>query len=467
MGRAVLRSTILKAAQAARFAAFLLAGSAGGFLFPEEPAVPEGGGPRTAAAGRPLRVNSALNSGRVLFPRNETRAEISAGPSASPPPPSSILSAEALEQALTRRYIREYSGPGGIAWLNAVIQRGSIYLPFIREEIAKRGLPAELAFLPVIESGFQPTARSKSGAVGLWQFMLNSIGPFNMKVNDMVDERRDFQKSTRSALQKLEENFRYLGSWPLALAAYNAGLGAVNRTINRTGIRDYWTLCDEKELRNETVHYVPKFLAVAWILSRPRRFGIDCWQEAPEWANLAVGRSLALDLLAAETGIDRELLLRGNRELTYGITPQDPAYELKIPAAILPLVTEVLKRPDLKLLEYYRYTIKYGDTLSALARHYGVSLSLIDQLNPGILNRYLKIGETLIIPAFKETAPYRGKTAEAENFSFDGIHLVKQGETLWSLSLAYGIDPELLAEVNGMSLNQILPEGKSLKVPIK
>jgi membrane-bound lytic murein transglycosylase D len=378
-----------------------------------------------------------------------------------------MLDPEALEQALTRRYIREYSSPGGIAWLNAVMRRGSIYIPFIREEIAKRGLPAELVFLPVIESGFQPTARSKSGAVGLWQFMLNSIGPFNMKVDDMVDERRDFQKSTRSALRKLEENFRYLGSWPLALAAYNAGLGAVNRAAGRTGIRDYWKLCEGKELRSETIHYVPKFLAVAWILSQPRRFGIDCWQERIEWTNLAVGRSLALDLLAAEAGIDGELLLRGNRELSYGITPRDPAYELKVPASVLPLVAEALKRSDSGLLRHYRYTVKYGDTLSALARHYGVSLSLIDQLNPGILNRYLKIGETIIIPAHKEVDPYRGKTAGPEIPVFEGSHLVKQGETLWSLALAYEVDPETLAGANGMTLNQILPEGKSLKVPIK
>ncbi|MDR1587757.1 MAG: transglycosylase SLT domain-containing protein [Treponema sp.] len=464
MGGAVLRGEILKTFPAALFAAFLLAGGAGG-LSAEAP----GADPGQALSGRPLRLKPAAEP--AFFSQPESRPELSAGRSEAPSPALSILDPEALGQALTQRYIREYSAPGGIAWLNAVIRRGSIYIPFIKEEIRKRGLPAELVFLPVIESGFQPAARSKSGAVGLWQFMLNSVGPFNMKVNDMVDERRDFQKSTRSALQKLEENFRYLGNWPLALAAYNAGLGAVNRTAGRTGIRDYWKLCEKKELRDETIHYVPKFLAVAWILSQPRRFGIDCWQERTEWTNLAVGRSLALDILAAEAGIDGELLLRGNRELSYGITPQDPAYELKVPAAVLPLVEEALKRSDLSLLRYYRYTVKYGDTLSALAQHYGVSLSLIDQLNPDILNRYLKIGETIIIPAYKDVAPYRGKTAGPEAGpeipAFGGNHLVKRGETLWSLALAYEVDPELLAEANGMTLNQILPEGKSLKVPIK
>jgi membrane-bound lytic murein transglycosylase D len=456
MGGALLRGKILKT-PALLFAAFLLAGAAGSLSAETDP--------EQVLSGRPLRLNPAARP--AFFSQSESRPELSAGHAEASSSAPSILDTEALGQALTQRYIREYSAPGGIAWLNAVIRRGSIYIPFIREEITKRGLPAELVFLPVIESGFQPAARSKSGAVGLWQFMLNSIGPFNMKVDDMVDERRDFQKSTRSALQKLEENFRSLGDWPLALAAYNAGLGGVSRTVGRTGIRDYWELCEKKELRNETIHYVPKFLAVAWILSQPRRFGIDCWQERTEWANLAVGRSLALDLLAAEAGIDGELLLRGNRELSYGITPQDPAYELKVPAAVLPLVAEALNRSDLSLLRYYRYTVKYGDTLSVLAQHYGVSLSLIGRFNPGILNRYLKIGETIIIPAYREVDPYRGKTAEQEIPAFGGSHLVKQGETLWSLALAYEVDPELLAEANGMALNQILPEGKSLKVPIK
>jgi membrane-bound lytic murein transglycosylase D len=383
-----------------------------------------------------------------------------------------FFSPGALENELTQRYIRQYTSPGGISWLNGVLARGSVYIPFIQEEIARRNLPPELAWLPVIESGFQSTAKSKSGAVGLWQFMMNSIGPFNMKVNDLLDERRDFQKSTRGALQKLEENYRFFGSWPMALAAYNTGLGGVNRIIQKTGIRDYWALCEKKEFRTETIHYVPKFLAVAYIISQPRRFGIEFWPEAIEWSPIPVGKQVALDILAAETGIDPELLRKGNQELIYGITPQDQSYRLKVPASALPLVTELLEREDLKLLEYYRYVVKYGDTLSALSRHYGVSLELIGRHNPGILNRYLKIGETIIVPAFKETGPYAGARAGGaggsgpDALSFGGTHLVKRGETLWSLALAYDVDPEVLAEANGMELNQILPEGKSLKVPI-
>ena len=234
-----------------------------------------------------------------------------------------ILTPDALEQQLTQHYIKQYTSPAGIAWLNAALKRGSIYIPFIQEEIQKRNMPPELLYLPIIESGFESGAKSKSGAMGLWQFMLNSIGPFDMKVNDMLDERRDFQKATRSALQKLEDNYRFLGNWPLALAAYNAGLGAVNRTVQKTGSRDYWLLCEKKELKNETIHYVPKLIAAAWVLSQPRRYGIDKWPEYIHWQTTPVGRQVSLELIAAEAGIDAELLRRGNMELLYGLTPSD------------------------------------------------------------------------------------------------------------------------------------------------
>jgi membrane-bound lytic murein transglycosylase D len=392
-------------------------------------------------------------------------AETNQAPAVSYP----LLTSSALEQELTRYYIRQYSTPGGLDWLNGVLKRGSVYIPFIREEIEKRNLPPELLYLPVIESGYVPGAKSRSGAMGLWQFMMNSIAPFDMKVTDMLDERRDFQKSTRAALQKLQDNYNSLGDWPLALAAYNAGLGAVNRIVQRTGSRDYWELCEKKELKTETVHYVPKLLAAAWILSQPRRFGVDLWPAHIHWQTISAGRQVSLDMVATEAGIDSELLRQGNMELLYGLTPPDSSYRLKVPASALPLVSAALEREDLKLIRHYRYVIKYGDTLSALARHYGVSLRLIEQLNPGISNRYLQIGEAIVIPALADVAPYQSKPTapEAGDPVFNGTHLVKKGETLWSIALAYELDPEVLAKTNGMELTDILREGRTLKTPIK
>ena len=403
---------------------------------------------------------------RPLRTRRET--DLPASRPSAPYQESLLLTPEALGNPLTQQYIRQYSSPGGLSWLSAVIDRGGPYLAFIRREIAGKNMPPELVYLPVIESGFLPTAVSKSGAVGLWQFMKNSMGPFNMKVNDWVDERRDFWKSTQGALRKLEDNYNYYGNWPLALAAYNAGGGAVNQAIRLGGVRDYWVLSQKKLLKTETIHYVPKLLAVAYILSNPRRFGMEPrWPKDPQWEQVAVERSADLRLLADKAGVDNAELLRANRELLYNVTPPGQGYFLKVPGKDAEKVAEVLSKKDITLLRYYIYTIHSGDTLLALALHYGIKVDQILAANPGVEAKYLKIGSRLLIPALKETGPYEKPAPSRENLDFSGTHLVKKGETLWSIALAYDVDPEVLAEVNGMGLTDVLREGRSLKTPIR
>jgi membrane-bound lytic murein transglycosylase D len=377
------------------------------------------------------------------------------------------LSIPGLEEPLTQHYIKQYASAGGIAWLNAVMRRGAPYLGFIRREIEERKLPPELLYLPVIESGYLATALSKSGAAGLWQFMKNSIDPFDMKVDDWIDERMDFWKSTQGALRKLEENYRHFEDWPMALAAYNTGLGGINRVVKDTGVKDYWLLSERKALKTETIHYVPKLLAVAWIMAHPRRFGVESWQESPEWTRIPVGRTVDLALLAAESGIDPALLRAGNQELIYNISPPDKAYQLKVPLAQAPLVREALERKGPELIKNYFHTVSYGDTLSALALHYGVTVELIENANPGIRSRYLRIGSRLRIPALKEAGPYQGERGALAVPDFQGNHQVKKGETLWAISLLYEVDPEALAQANGMKLDDVLREGRNLKVPIR
>jgi membrane-bound lytic murein transglycosylase D len=345
------------------------------------------------------------------------------------------------------------------------MERAAPYLSFIRGEIEERGLPPELLYLPVIESGYVPTAVSRSGAAGLWQFMRNSIGPFDMRVDDWMDERMDFWKSTQGALRKLEENYQSLGNWPLALAAYNAGMGGINQIVKRGGTRDYWELSRRDFLRTETLHYVPKLLAAAYILSQPRKYGLENWGESFSWARVPAGRIVDIDILAEEAEIDPALLRRGNRELLYNTSPPDPGYFFKVPAESVSRVEEVLKRGDLELARNYYHTVRYGDTLSALALHYGVSVSLIEKNNPGIRSTALKIGSRLKIPALKEVNPY---TRQEKSFpSFTGTYQIKEGDTLWSIALLHDTDPLDLARANNMELEGILREGRTLKVPIK
>jgi membrane-bound lytic murein transglycosylase D len=298
--------------------------------------------------------------------------------------------------------------------------------------------------------------------------MRNSVSPFGIRIDDWVDERRDFWKSTDAAFRKLEENYRYFGDWPMALAAYNAGLGALKRASAKAGTNDYWTLCEKGYLKTETVHYVPKLLAAATVLSRAGRVGIDLgWPEDPKWTRVDVGRTVDLSLLAEKAGIDAARLRSGNLELRYGVTPPDKGYQLKVRADDAALVEATLARKDLQLIRYYFHVIRSGDTLSALSRHYGVSVDMIVRSNPGLDARFLKLGSRVLVPAFKEVGPYEREKTIDSTIVFSGTHLVKKGETLWSIALAYEVDPEALAEANGMELSSILREGRELKTPIR
>jgi membrane-bound lytic murein transglycosylase D len=378
------------------------------------------------------------------------------------------LSIDGLHQSLTQHYITQYSSSGGLSWLKSVMERGEPYIAFVRQEIEKMGLPPELAYLPVIESSYLATAVSKSGAVGLWQFMKNSIAPFDIQVSDWMDERRDFWKATIGALRKLQDNYNYFHDWPLALAAYNAGLGAIQRAVKNAGTNNYWELSEQKALKTETIHYVPKLLAVSHILLNAGTYGIDLgWPENPQWERIALDKSVDLGLLAEKAGINPDELKLANRELNYTVTPPGTAYFLKVKAANLAAVQNVLNNSENPLVKHYVHIIRSGDTLSALSRHYEVSVAQIQEINNGVQPQFLKIGGRIIIPALKEIGPYTGNTRQHdESLSFDGTHLVKKGETLWSISLAYEVDPEILAEANNMNLNDTLREGRSLKTPI-
>jgi membrane-bound lytic murein transglycosylase D len=416
---------------------------------------------------RPLRTRKVIRSDhpayREVIPPSYTGAK-DRGDTLTLLNSQDLSRPNGFDQELTKYYINRYSSPSGLEWLKASMERAGPYLSFIRQEIAERNLPPELIYLPVIESEYVATAVSRSGAAGLWQFMRNSIAPFDMVVNDWVDERRDFWKSTQGALRKLDENYRLFGDWPLALAAYNAGAGALTRVTQNSGIKDYWLLSERRLLPTETIHYVPRFLAIVHIFSNPRQYGLVLWPENPDWTRVAVNRTVDLNLLAKEAGIHADELKRANRELLHNITPPGINYFLKVRTQDAEKVALALTGA-LPLINYHLYTIRSGDTLSVLALRYGVTVDQITSLNPGIQARYLRIGETLMIPAFRDVPALPANSEK--DVVFSGSHLVKSGENLWSIARAYGISPETLAEANNMKVNDILREGRVLKTPIR
>jgi membrane-bound lytic murein transglycosylase D len=337
---------------------------------------------------RPLRHNrEPEETGRFWIP-NEGEMK-----------PSPLIAG--FDRARTRSFMSTYSKGGNKIWLKEALERGGPFMAFIKTRLEENSLPGELLYLPVIESAFIPTVVSRSGAAGLWQFMTNSMAPW-LKSTSWVDERLDFWASTDAALAKLQANYAETKDWPLALAAYNSGLGAIRAVIKKHPGKNYWELSEIKALKTETLSYVPKLLAVSYIASNPRRMGFeDFWPDWVEWEQITVEQQADLRVLAEIAGVDTEDLRRANAELRYNATPPDPLYKLKVRAEWKDRLAAAITQTEHPLVRNYIHIIKSGDTIYGLARAYGVPSERIFAANPGLQEKALQIGHRLLIPTLK------------------------------------------------------------------
>jgi membrane-bound lytic murein transglycosylase D len=358
-----------------------------------------------------------------------------------------------------------YLTSGGKKWLAVVMAQAMPYLSYVEDKVEEYGLPKELAYLPVIESEYSPQAVSTSGATGLWQFMRNSITGYGLSISEWVDDRKDFMKSTDAALKKLRDNKEALNDWLLALAAYNAGLGAVSRAVKPSGgekALDFWELYDSKKLSREPLSYIPKFLAVASILRYPELHGLPAeWGERGNWEAVETTRQVDMNVLSEKAGIPLGLLQAGNAELKYHITPPSASHKLKVPADKAETVRTILADDSTPLYKYDIYKVKSGDTLGEIAKGYGVALSLILQSNPGVKADRLKIGQTLIIPHI----PGMAASVQPKASTAASSYTVRKGDTLWSIAVKFGMKADELAKANNFDVTDLLRVGQVLKLP--
>lgn len=365
---------------------------------------------------------------------------------------------------LIEHFKKQYLNENGLNYLSKVMQRSVLYRDFILDQLKANNMPMELLFLPVIESGFNPNAVSRSGAVGIWQFMKNSIAGYNINISKWHDERRDPWKTSVAAIKKLKYNYEVLGDWCLALAAYNAGLNGIKRAINRAGSNDFWFLLDEGYLKKETALYVPKFLAIAEILMQSNELKID-WGDRESvitTATVTVTKPVDLNFLEKELLLKKGVLTCLNPALKYPITPPDSSYDLRIPSEYSTKFEALLASGKL-LMQYYIYEIKSGDTLYTLSKHYGVSVTSIQNYNKNLNPRSLKIGQKIMIPAIKQVAPYKRDKTHTSNFT--SKYKVKKGDTLWSIALTHNTTVEMLSQKNNLNVDSVLKIGQLLLVP--
>jgi membrane-bound lytic murein transglycosylase D len=285
------------------------------------------------------------------------------------------------------------------------------YKPLVEKIFAQFQLPDDLVFLSLVESGFNPKAYSRARAAGPWQFMKATGKIYGLRVDDYVDERRDPIKSTVAAARYLRDLYDLFGTWPLAMAAYNAGERKIQRALRKANAETFWEIAQTKFIRRETREYVPRFMAAAIIAKHPDQYGFE---EVPadvhQFEEIVVSRPFALRAIAAATEIPYAELHRLNPELRRDVTPpDDPAYHLKVPVGSRatveqalatikpwtpPVVTARFKRESGRHVGQYR--VRMGDNLGKIAKRFRLTVEELKARNK-LSGRSIKVGDVLVV----------------------------------------------------------------------
>jgi membrane-bound lytic murein transglycosylase D len=296
--------------------------------------------------------------------------------------------------------------------LKRVLERSRKYLHHIVEETEKRGMPTELALLPIVESSFNPLARSPARALGMWQFIPSTGRNYNLKQNYWMDQRRDIIASTSAALEYLQNIYEMHGDWHLALASYNWGEHAVARAVGKNQAKGLPTDYAHLTMPAETRYYVPKLQAIKNIIAQPELFGIrlDPIPNKPYFGTVDIGNDMDISLAAklAETPIEEFIAL--NPAYHRPVVPGDNRSPLVVPADKVDTFRRNLERyeaEDRPLSSWQTYTLKQGERLDSVAARFGLTTARLKQLN-GITPR-VKVG-----PGFNLLVPGKGAQAAAE-----------------------------------------------------
>ena len=361
-------------------------------------------------------------------------------------------------------------------YLERVMQRARLVLPFILDELEKDNLPTELALLPIVESAYQTFAYSHGRASGMWQ-IIPSTGRFlGLKQNWWYDGRRDIIESTRAAIRYLNTlSGEFNGDWDLALASYNAGPGKVRNAVqyNKKKKRksDFWSLT---RLRKETKNYVPKLYALKELFGHPERYQLDLLPIGNESGLKVVELDRQIDLaLAADlAGLTINELYQYNPAFNRWATSPNGPHRLLLPTEKCEQFELALKEiPAEKHINWVRHKIKTGETLSEISRKYRTTAALIKSVNK-IRGTQIRAGKYLTIAtATKSLKSYTlsqsARMSKIQNTRRKGdkqIHVVRPGQSLWSISRRYGVSSNALARWNGMAPIDTLSVGKKLTV---
>ena len=354
------------------------------------------------------------------------------------------------------------------------------YEGMIRARLQDEGLPGDLVYLALIESGFSNTATSRAKAVGMWQFMKGTARGYGLRVDSWVDERRDPYRATEAAARHLKNLNDRFGSLYLAAAAYNAGAGKVSRGVKRlpddeeadslNSDATFFRLYDTKFLRRETKDYVPKLIAAARIAKEPARYGFEVGPvDPPAYDSIVVPTMTGLDVIArlADTTVAavREL----NPQYLRLATPPGVRSVVRVPPGRGPsTVAAYAVLPPSKRITFVEHTVVRGETMGGIALRYHVSVRLVTEANPRLKSRRLRPGQRVIVPTggalSTSVARRMADPVEPAASSLTGFHRVRRGETLSGLAAEYGVSVRQLRAWNALGVSETTRAGQRLRV---
>jgi len=342
------------------------------------------------------------------------------------------------------QYLSFFTTARGRAIVSRGLDRAGRYNEMIRSVLKQEGVPQDLIYLAQAESAFQPDAVSRAGARGIWQFMPYRGEEYDLSRSYYVDDRSDPEKATRAAARHLRDLYGMFGDWYLVMAAYNSGPLSVAKAIQRTGYADFWELQKRRVLPKQTQNYVPIILALELVAKQPQLYGVQVDPEKPpQFDTISLSHPIDLHLVADAANADVDDLRLLNPELLRNITPNQPGFQLKLPAGTSKNFEENIQQvPEEKWTSWRLHSTEAGETLSDIARHYRVTVPAIEAANHLEPHATVPPGFLLDVP----TAP-------------PVVHLVRyrvqRGDTLAGIADRFDVTVAELKRWNHISGNHV------------
>lgn len=355
------------------------------------------------------------------------------------------------------------------SWLS----RSTLYIPSIQEEFKKAGLPRDLAYLAMIESGFTPSAYSPADASGLWQFIEGTGRNHGLKIDSWVDERREPDKATKAAIRYLSRLYSEFGDWYLAVAAYNAGEKRIETAIKNYNTENFWEIAGSDGIYLETKRYVPKLIAAILIARNPEKFGFTeiTYQKPQQYETIDLPGGVDLEAVAVTSNTSVKRLRTLNNELQKNQTPPKyKNYALRIPMGTKELVASNLdKLHPVTTTIYTTHTVKNGETLTTISNLYNISKTTLLKAN-NLRTAALKKGLHIQIPStatkyvlLKKGERPEDRLAKANTGNKQPVlHQMKSGETLAKIAKQYQVPVKTIMQWNKISDLRQVKKGQQI-----